>query len=354
MLKKILGVLVSPISMAIVAVISLALAVYTGFYYEKRPELVFTILSNTDVLDVKEKVGKLDISYAGESLSKASKRLRILNLRIANVGNADILKTFYDENVPLGLRVSAGEIVEVPEVTGNDYFEKNVKVRLSDARTVHFAPVIIQSGEGFQVKVLVLASLNEVPVLEKVGVLAGTKVYVLQSPESEDISFWSQVLGGGPLVHTTRALIYLALLISIVTILGVAIPALSDYKDRAQKSKRIMQVGLVKALLKRPPVDLELRLLEEYIDYGLEALTGIQRRLERYLAQGREGKEGEEFDYTSKITLTNGHRFVWQSMGSLERLGLISVEKTVSVNREAIDTLNELVAMLEATDRAGR
>jgi hypothetical protein len=59
------------------AVVFGAVLIYTEFIRERRPELRFERVSNTSVLDVRERLGNLEILYDGEDIQKAQKSLRV-------------------------------------------------------------------------------------------------------------------------------------------------------------------------------------------------------------------------------------------------------------------------------------
>jgi hypothetical protein len=90
------------------AVVFGAVLIYTEFIRERRPELRFERVSNTSVLDVRERLGNLEILYDGEDIQKAQKSLRVAVLRIVNDGSEDIHKNDFDDKAPLRFSVSDG------------------------------------------------------------------------------------------------------------------------------------------------------------------------------------------------------------------------------------------------------
>ncbi len=75
----------------VLAILFGALTVYTEFLRDRRPELRFEVLSDASVLDVREKLGNLEILYDGVDIQKAKKSLRVIVVRIINLGPDDIL-----------------------------------------------------------------------------------------------------------------------------------------------------------------------------------------------------------------------------------------------------------------------
>lgn len=79
-------------------------------------QIEYEVLANTNVLDINADITKLDITYDGSSLKTGSQSLRIINLHVRNTGNESVLKSFYDNNDPLGVFVTKGKVIEKPEL----------------------------------------------------------------------------------------------------------------------------------------------------------------------------------------------------------------------------------------------
>src|SRR5207253_2906437 len=91
--------------------ISLVVALVT--LREKRPEISFLTVSESNVLDVHAPVAALDVVYNGVSLQQRKLNLKILVVRIENTGDVDVLQSLYDAELPWGLRIKSGRIVAV-------------------------------------------------------------------------------------------------------------------------------------------------------------------------------------------------------------------------------------------------
>ena len=68
----------------ILALLFGGLAIYLGFFRDRKPELRFEIVSNTSVLDVREDLGKLEILYDGLDIKKSKQSLRVVVVRVDN------------------------------------------------------------------------------------------------------------------------------------------------------------------------------------------------------------------------------------------------------------------------------
>src|ERR1700759_2353196 len=93
-----------------------SISIYLGFIKQNSPDLTYELISNDNVLDVKESVGSLDILYKGKSLSKSEQSLRIMTLRVLNKGDQAILPNYYDPDDPIGFRMQKGAIVDEPRI----------------------------------------------------------------------------------------------------------------------------------------------------------------------------------------------------------------------------------------------
>ena len=115
---------------AIVGIFGSLVTIYTFFFYENKNELQYEIIADASVLDIKADLGNLDIFYGKSNLKENKENLRIISVRIINVGSTNILKDSYDDEDPLGLRITGGSIIERPELLecSNDYLRKNLKL----------------------------------------------------------------------------------------------------------------------------------------------------------------------------------------------------------------------------------
>src|SRR5664279_1508531 len=57
---------------------------------ERRPEITFSFVAESNVLDVHTPVSALDVLYRGKNIQKLGLNLRIITVRIENTGAVDI------------------------------------------------------------------------------------------------------------------------------------------------------------------------------------------------------------------------------------------------------------------------
>ena len=334
--------------MGLVTIASLGLAVYLGFYYERRAELRLAIVSNTDVFSVSETLSKLEIAYAGENLSKSRKRLRLVTMRLSNQGTADVPKSSFDDNAPMGVKVSLGQIIEPPEVSGSMYFKENVKPRLVDSTTVHFAPVILAVGDSFDMRLLLLVAENERPTIAAIGKIAGTggiEVVELSFPTSTAPanSFFEEAFDSPWYLHPARFLAYLMLF----AVTAIVIPAVGDYRARAQQSVRTIKSLQWLKSLGHEPTKSERFLADAYKSNGRAGLLEIKEALVRLATDPAQHARDVEFE-VQEFVRTKTHVIVAPSRGALAQAELLKLEESVTVPEESIALVSRAIVELGA------
>lgn len=210
----------------IIGLIGTIVTIY-AFLQEKKVELRYEILSNTNVLDFNAEIGKLEVIYDSTNLKKSQENLRIYTVKIINNGNQNLLKEFYDENDPLGMQLNYGKIIEQPEIiqVSNDYLNRNVKIQVYDNKKINFSQVILESGEFYIIKILVLHKIDLIPEIVSYGKIAGqTNIQVTNSIGiKEELSFWKEVYDGSIWVQLLRMVSYfLIVLLIIITVAWIA------------------------------------------------------------------------------------------------------------------------------------
>jgi hypothetical protein len=273
----------------LLAIIFGAITIYLGFIQERKPNLKLDVISNTSVLDIHERLGKLAILYGGNNIKENGQSLRVITIRVINDGQQDILKGHYDESDPLGFTVLDGTIIETPELlyASNDYLERNIRIiseiepgktTLNSSAKVSFSNLIIEQGEFFVLKVLVLHGEQQSPDIKPGGKIAGVKtIQVVRSyKEAATESFWKRTFYGGALTQILRTAAYgiLFLILGVVT-LNIAV----KYSDWADKMKRKKLVKNFKRTSDAPLEGEEEKLFQAYIDQGENLLFHIESYL---------------------------------------------------------------------------
>ena len=213
--------------------------------FERRPELLVEVMSNNRVLDIREKVGKLDILFDGKSLQAQKLDLRLVTVRISNIGTADIAKNAFDEKALFGLEILGGEIVEGPELQSPiPYLMENAKIHMPSAGRLLLSPVILDSKDWLELKLLLLVREGSELDFRPIGKIAGARTtrleLVYKSALSE--SHWDKATKGDYLIQLIRIPIYLLcsivlLFAALFAVLLFVVPA-SMFSERRNKMRR--------------------------------------------------------------------------------------------------------------------
>ena len=165
---------------------------------------------------------RLQIVYDGIDLRSSNQELLILLVRFVNQGREDITTAHYDAGRPVGLDFSNGRIVRAELLdASNSYLQKAITVSQPSANSVRLPAVIIEAGESFSLKLLVLAERGVDLRASVVGKVAGIRQLSLASVPSQGAdSLWRRAFAGGVGVQLVRMPAYL-----VLTFLVLVIPA---------------------------------------------------------------------------------------------------------------------------------
>jgi len=187
--------------------------IYTVFFYERKPVLQVDVTTNTPVLDVHADVADLQITYKGIDLASKKQALRLATAKFQNSGSASILHSLHDPDEPVTLVLSTGTFLPNPELldASNSYLERSAKASLvAGGERVSLDPVILDPGDWFTFKFLILCDASAVPALSIEGKIAGmpdflvTEAFRAGTPTSPFLD----ALRGGLIVQIIRLLAY--------------------------------------------------------------------------------------------------------------------------------------------------
>lgn len=251
-MKKLINLLFSNPVVGFSTVASFALAIYLGFFYEKKTEVTYELLSDSYVVEIHEKLSKLDILYDGNSLKKENQALRVITLKVLNTGENTIRIADYDQKAPLGLSLSHGELVDEPTIlASNSYLAEHLAVSKLSKNSLSFSPVILEPRDNFLITLLVLVKDVVPPKLGSFGKIAGTWD---ERPKIVDLSaiakhkpVYADAFGGGLGIQVLRAVSYFFIfIVSLISVLAVfSMPTqIADYlEDKRTRATRIQIVN---------------------------------------------------------------------------------------------------------------
>lgn len=334
----------------VVGIIIGVFGIYLTLFYEKKPDILFSVLSNFRVYDIRENIGSLQINFEGENIKEKGLTLSLITLKIINNSKVDILKAYYDEKNPLGVQVDASRIIRYDVVaTSNQYLHDTLKVTQIGEAVLNFTPVILESEQFFTLKVLVLHPEHSVPQVLPVGKIAGIQQFkVIEEPKSQTKkSIWYDAYNGEIVVQIVRVIIYgIGTLLALIS-LGILTAVTSDWLS---STKRKRFVKHFKKMKDRDFNDKENKIFDRYINLGEDFIVKIERillskdMLKRELAAAKRSK-GEYRD----ITMMPMHFYPGFSGNFLIDNEIANIrDGDVICDQEAVDTVKQFVMFLSA------
>lgn len=270
-----------------------SVTVYLEFIKENKPNLKFIITANSSVLDIREKLGSLDVLYHGESLSNNKKDLRLITIEVINQGDTAILSNFYDTNDPVGFSVVDGNIADEPLLidASNSYLEKKLIIEKRTDDSVFFSNVILEPGEFFTIKILVLHEVSKDPTILSFGKIAGVNaIEVFADLKSSDKrSFVEETFGGGVYPNAVR---FIAFGVAFVFAFVLVMLASEKIDEIRRNRKKLRLINVFKEYDTDKVSEKDNFFFDYYLSRGvgfieyLHALLGDQERLNA-IAQGK-------------------------------------------------------------------
>lgn len=280
-LRRIEGTFAWSFSGFVLAAVFGALAIYTEFFRSRSPHITYDVLSNTPVLTTHEDVPALRILYKDIDTRQTRQIVSVVSVRVLNDGESDILKTFYEDRDPLGLSVTSGQILE-PRVSSasNDYLRANAQCTLIGTNALVLTPVILEPGESFVLRLLILHPDGTAPDVTPRGKVAGVRrIAVVHSfTAAQTPSIWRAAFLGRPMVQLARLLAYsLGLLALLLAVFGSIAGISATFATR----RRRRQVREFRRDRKAPVPSEGEALLTLYEKTGIHILISMSRWLKR-------------------------------------------------------------------------
>lgn len=353
---KIFQLVESNRSMAILAVFGTAFAIYSTYFYEKRPEITIRTDSLSRVFDLYKPVGNLKILYADQDLRSSKKQLWAMNISITNSGGTDIRKSDFDETVPFGLIFSNAEIVDTPTLNTSDtYLQEHLKMKVN-ANQIVISPAMFDTQDSFGISLLLLSSDVTVPSVSGIGKIAGVKQFKIEKPDSKtsNKTLWEMLTGADSLwVQFARLFVYgfgsLLALTLLVLVIALIVQPVSSLFERLAKNKRQDNISKFNP---RKDLSRETRFLSElYVSKGESAITStwnvirqLKHRLE--LIQQLSTIKDEALFWSIVQKMAPIKKTYW-IFDELSKGGLLNIEDEVPRLSESLETsLKELANYL--------
>jgi len=155
------------------AIIFFVITIYYVFY-TPQPKITYTILSDSNIVDLHKPLEDLKILFQDEDIQKNNLNLKIYTLKISNSGTKNILETHYASDENWGIKISEGRIIESRLVESNsDYLKRNLNPKIVDDKTINFKKIILDKNDYFTLELLVLHPKDSDINLTPLGKISG-------------------------------------------------------------------------------------------------------------------------------------------------------------------------------------
>lgn len=280
----------------VVGVLGFAFGLWV-YLQRTTPNLKIEVTSNANVIDVKEDVGKIEIIYEGVNLRETQQTLALVTLKISNDGAAPIRKSDYDDKAPLGIAITNGNIAKV-ELFGpsNAYlrgqmkatvvtnlwviFPENTGVGGRYATTAVIDPIILEPGDFFWMKVLILHNEKSGFDIMPVGKIAGVKAISFKPLNINEtpVSSWKKALSGNIEVQAQRLIVYA--FGGIVVLFVSVMVSITKERRRERKTKAREKAARTLEMEKFRVANAEMAskystVLVFYLEWGKPALISV-------------------------------------------------------------------------------
>lgn len=173
-------------------------AIYSVFFYEKKPDFHVRVVSKAPVFSIREDVPGLEIIFNKQDIRKTKKGLSLLTVELSNTGNIAVKTGDFDDRAPLRLWVSTGNIIRSDVLNAStayleDVFKDVNSDSNSDSNSLRFPKFILEPDQFILFKLLILHDEEDVP-----SVLASGKIANISRIQVHDTSKMSADLQRKP------------------------------------------------------------------------------------------------------------------------------------------------------------
>lgn len=358
--ERILDNIVSRIFVVFLGLIATGITIY-AFFIEQNVKLNYEVVSNTNVLDFNAELSKLEVFYDSTNLKQTQENLKVITIKVVNKGEKDLLKSYYDENEPLGLIVKEGQIIEIPELieTSSDYLKQNVVIQKPSLSRLEFSNVILETDEYFTFKLLVLHKKSETPNLYPIGKIAGQKqIEILQLSESKaSQNFFSRTFEGDIWIQLVRLVFYFLAVVLAIVAIALLTERINSYRSRKRKKSLINRFKNSKSYEYTRMDD---AIFDRYLNEDTDVLKRMSKLIEdeqnlnkqyAYIKKRLRSKEYRRYrrlEYETRIT-AKYNDFDLSVFKEMQNDGIVFEEgDRLIINQAMKDTLNKFIDFLKS------
>lgn len=226
----------------VMGILGLALTIFSLI---KEADLTVAVENVTPIISVNKDIPELKITLNDEDVRKQGKAISIVTIRISNNGQDPVVKSDFDENDPLTLKIINGKIIRSDLANkSSSYFQNVWNLVVKNEDSIIFPSFILDPDDKASFELLVLHNQDQIPKFRATGKIAGLEQIKLIDDfanKRADMAF-SSVYDGGLKIQATRILIYgfgtVILLVASAYFMSVVMDFLYERKRKIKKDKR--------------------------------------------------------------------------------------------------------------------
>lgn len=356
-LAKVFDNIASRTVLALLGIIGATITIY-AFFQDQKADLRYEIIANTNVLDINADLSKLEIIYDSTNLKQTGENLRIFTVKVVNIGNQHITKEYYDENDPVGIKMSTGEIIEKPEIikTSNDYLKRKLKITEYGKERITLSQVILESGEYIIIKLLVLHNKETIPQILSIGKIVGQKeIDVVNAIDiKEEQTFLKTTFQGGIWNQLLRLIAYFFGAALLIGLMIFSSERIDDYREKKRKNKMVHSFKNKKSYVYTRMDDAVFDRYKKSSFYSLNEMQSLLddeeelNRTYKKLSDRLKNKEYSRYRRTEGVNIYyGGDDDNWATIKDMISDGfIIKDQDSLSINQAMKDTLGKFVSYL--------
>jgi hypothetical protein len=220
---------------------------------------------------------------------------------------------------------------------------------------LEFSQVIIESGEFFIIKFLVLHRTDSIPIILSFGKIAGQKLIdVVNSADvKEELTFWQRVYTGNTWVQILRLISYFLIVVVIIVVFVLIGSGIDDLRD---KKRKIRNINEFKSLKTYQYTKMDDAIFDRYRKDGPYIFKKMQRLIKnddelnvihKELSEQLKSKEFRRYKRIDAGIRLRIDRDDWIVITEMTNDGIIFWEKNkLTVNQAMKDTIDKFVEFL--------
>lgn len=253
----------------VIAIISLILTIYLGFFKTEKPKFEYDIVSSTRFINNEETAYYLKILIDTLDVQENHLNISAYNVKIENKGTKNIRYDDYDKGF-FGLNIVNGTLLEPPTLieTSSEHIKKLFRPdSFEEVDKIQVPAMSLDIDDYYILHIVLLHKADIEPELIPEGKIIGQKLIILNQKEEESIGFWVKTFGGNWLVQLVRALLYFIVFVLLILLIIFISDKVDDCIRTKKRKKVIKEVASNKELVQF--------VVNDYLDHGAHFIERV-------------------------------------------------------------------------------